>query len=1048
MTLQDDEHLQNLINGAPIGIAILDAGTLRVELLNDQFIEIAGKPREAILGKWYWEPFAEARPYYEAALADVAETGETYRADEVALMLIRHGQEEIIFVTFIYAPVKNADGKVSRIAVWVLDNTAAALSRNKAQELNEQLATANENLIKSHDLADKAHQKKHAELKGLFNHAPVAMATFIGPKFVIGLYNELVLQFWGRTAEQVAGLPLFEALSEAAGQGFEELLTGVYTTGNPFRAPELPVTLFRNGRLEDTFIDFIYEALRDETGKIYGILVVCVEITEQVQARNKVEQLNTELQSANDILTELTKNLTESEARFRKLAEGSEIMISVNEVNGDVIYVNQAWLNLTGQTQEAMQEYGWGDFLHPDDQEQLLKDFRAGIDSMEAFTVEFRMMNAAGEPRYIYTRVNPRFLPDGSYGGTISSSIDITDRVKANAEVEDAIERLNVALDAGNFGTTEVDLATGAMVCNERFKNLFGRFSGEEMVYADMFEAMLPKYREAIRAQSQKAQRERSLYEATYEIKWPDGSIHWIEAHGRARYGADGKPNRMVGILADVTEQVKARTALEQAEIKLRLATEAAALGTWYINAETLEFLPSVRLKELFGFGPDEVMPYAAAVDQIAESHRQRVTDAVSAAIAEGKTYDIEYPVMGFHDGRLRWVRATGRLFKADGGEPAHFSGTMIDITEQVAAMESIRKSGDDLRISRDETQLAIDAAALATFDYNPSTGKFKGNQLIREWFGLQPEEEIELSVATSVIADADRERVLAAIAEALKFESGGNYEVSYTIINPLDPVPRVVKAFGETQFNERQEPVRLSGVLQDITEQRQDEQRKNDFISMVSHELKTPLTSLLGYVQMLQLITRKQGDEKLNGVLEKSQAQVKKMTTMINGFLDMSRFQSGKIYLQKQEFLLNQLLEETVAETLLVNGSHEISFVQCAPVLITADRDKIGQVVTNLLSNAVKYSPKGSRITVSCQARNKLATVSVTDEGVGINQANREKLFDRFFRVEGKQAETISGFGIGLYLSAEIIERHQGKIWVESEPGEGSTFYFEIPIV
>ena len=98
MNLQDNEHLRNMVEGAPIGIAVLDAATFTVEMLNSKFLEIAGKPKEAILNKWYWEPFAEARIYYEAAMTSAIETGEAFYADEVELMLIRHGKEENIFV--------------------------------------------------------------------------------------------------------------------------------------------------------------------------------------------------------------------------------------------------------------------------------------------------------------------------------------------------------------------------------------------------------------------------------------------------------------------------------------------------------------------------------------------------------------------------------------------------------------------------------------------------------------------------------------------------------------------------------------------------------------------------------------------------------------------------------------------------------------------------------------------------------------------------------------------------------------------------------------
>jgi PAS domain-containing protein len=131
MYFTDGEDLEKTILYAPIGICILHADTLVAEIVNDKFLEVAGKPREAIFGRFYWDAFAEARQYFEAALNGVIETGEAYYANEVELMLIRNGREEMIFVTFVYAPIKDGTGKVTKVAVWVLENTKQVTERNK-----------------------------------------------------------------------------------------------------------------------------------------------------------------------------------------------------------------------------------------------------------------------------------------------------------------------------------------------------------------------------------------------------------------------------------------------------------------------------------------------------------------------------------------------------------------------------------------------------------------------------------------------------------------------------------------------------------------------------------------------------------------------------------------------------------------------------------------------------------------------------------------------------------------------------------------------------
>ena len=167
----------------------------------------------------------------------------------------------------------------------------------------------------------------------------------------------------------------------------------------------------------------------------------------------------------------------------------------------------------------------------------------------------------------------------------------------------------------------------------------------------------------------------------------------------------------------------------------------------------------------------------------------------------------------------------------------------------------------------------------------------------------------------------------------------------------------------------------------------------------------------------------------------------------MINGFLNLSRLESGKIPLVKTQFDLDELLSLIIDNINITINSHEIMFEPCPPVTVFADQEKIGSVLTNLLHNAIKYSPKGKLVEVKCEILQTGAQVSVKDEGIGIKQADLPHLFDRYYRVESKHTAHISGFGIGLYLSAEIINQHDGKIWVESNTGKGSTFFFTLPL-
>jgi signal transduction histidine kinase len=238
-----------------------------------------------------------------------------------------------------------------------------------------------------------------------------------------------------------------------------------------------------------------------------------------------------------------------------------------------------------------------------------------------------------------------------------------------------------------------------------------------------------------------------------------------------------------------------------------------------------------------------------------------------------------------------------------------------------------------------------------------------------------------------------------------------------------------------------------VSKIARDITERKLDEARKNDFIGMVSHELKTPLTSLTAILQVANGKVRESEDNFLRGAMERANQQVKRMSAMINGFLNISRLEAGKIHIEKQEFDLTGLIREVINETALITTSHALHFKDGSPLWINADRDKISSVISNYISNAVKYSPKGQNVIISCIVANGQAIFSVRDEGMGIKPGDLARIFDRYYRVETNHTRHIAGFGIGLYLSAEIIQRHGGKVWAESESGVGSTFYFSLPM-
>lgn len=363
------------------------------------------------------------------------------------------------------------------------------------------------------------------------------------------------------------------------------------------------------------------------------------------------------------------------------------------------------------------------------------------------------------------------------------------------------------------------------------------------------------------------------------------------------------------------------------------------------------------------------------------------------------------------------------------------------EITEQV--LERRRNEKNQHMLS-----MAIDAGGLATFYYEPETGLFSGNNLLKEWFGLSHEENVDLSIALAAIIDEDRERVAAAIVQSLDSQSDGNYSIEYRIQGPGQHSTRLVQARGKVFYDSTRKITSLNGTLRDITEQKKDEQRKDDFIAMVSHELKTPLTSLTAYLQLLERKAIAAENTQQQSTIEKSIKQVLRMNALINGFLNISRLDSGRMSLQKSDFDLQVLFHELEEEMTATIHTHRIIFESPEPLSIHADREKISQVIQNLVGNAMKYSPMGTEIVINYSAPGgKDVAIFVKDQGMGIAEDDQQQIFERFYRVESSQAGSIAGFGIGLYLCREIIELHKGVISLESSLGTGTTFIVELPL-
>ena len=537
------------------------------------------------------------------------------------------------------------------------------------------------------------------------------------------------------------------------------------------------------------------------------------------------------------------------------------------------------------------------------------------------------------------------------------------------------------------------------------------------------------------------------------------GTLCVIDDHSRTL------TNEQEAALKIVAKQVMYRLELRRRAIAAEAAFEAVKLSEQKVhglnasllisNARTRSFIQQAPVSIIIFRGADLLIEMVNAsmlnllgkddsiigkplLDAIPELKDQPAYLALRNVYITGETiYGNDTPVLLQRNGRQEqgYFNFSYSPLVED-GQITGIIDMALEVTEQVAARRAIEESEERFRTMAESSGILIavgnETSNITYFSkaWVQLTGRSMEDLLAFNWVDMVHEEDRNRYV--NIYLDAFKERV--------------QFSGEFRVLNK-DGKYRWLLAQGLPRFRADDSFAGYIISCVDITERKEDDQRKNDFISMVSHELKTPLTSTKAYVQLLMNKISKKGDTLSAGVLEKVDRQLSKMNTMINGFLNVSRFTSGKIYIDKQRFDMADLVKEAEDEAVPTYTSHRLIFEPVEPTFVCADRDKIGHVINNLISNAVKYSPIRTTIQIACITIDGNAQVSVKDQGRGIKPADAEKLFDRYYRVESEDLKSIAGFGIGLYLCKEIIERHNGKIWVESEPGIGSTFYFTLPL-
>ncbi|HEX5653106.1 MAG TPA: PAS domain S-box protein [Chitinophagaceae bacterium] len=672
--------------------------------------------------------------------------------------------------------------------------------------------------------------------------------------------------------------------------------------------------------------------------------------------------------------------------------------------------------------------------IYPEDQQ--LRD-HAVKEALDTGLLDYEMRIIRKDHSLRWIRINGKvFYSDNNVPEKMLGTImDITDQKNAFQALQASESRLNRLADAMPQLVWIADADGNITYYNNRIgeyanakRNDTNGWAWQPMIHPEDLEITSQAWNMAMQG--------KQLYELEHRIQMKEGNYRWHLSRALAELDPEGNIQRWFGTATDIHER-KLNEELREGilnSINSHIAVLDARGNIIIVNKAWNDFAISngIHTVENVGIGINYLDILEKAEGECADevpAARQGILDVMSGRIP---FFNLEYPCHS--PGEQRWfLLHVSPLTNLTGGVVISHT----NITERRLSEKALRESEERFRFIANTAPVMIWMSGNDKFSdfFNTSWLRFTGRRL---------EQEIGEGWQEGVHPD-DLENCITVYNHS--FSKQQAFDIEYRL-RRYDGDYRWIKDNAVPRYSPDGRFIGFISACMDIDDIKKMSQQKDDFLSVASHELKTPLTSIKAYAQLLSRTYEKANDAFLKNGLGKVENQVNKMTKLVTDFLNLSKIESDKFRLHPERFDISSLVAEIAADIQMVAINHTFILNRSQPVYVLADKEKISQVITNFLNNAVKYSPEEKDIQVTTQVNANWVTVSVADQGIGIKPDEHDKIFQRFYRSEFNNNISYSGFGIGLYISSEIIRRHQGKIGVISEVGNGAEFYFKLPVI